>query len=376
MSDETKNSLNLYTRFFSSPQAIIMKKFFSILFIAAAIYLPVSAQKVDRVKFFEDESTVNVNLEFDMKDLLAKKALDRYLPGTFSMTMKDGSTVSQKMEVTARGNFRRETCFMPGLKINFKKDSTGPLSKFKEVKLTNGCSQGEDPGQLVVKEFLAYKIYNELTDMSLRVRFMNISFKDLSGKRKPYTQYGFFIEDIDDMAKRNKMVEIEGTQYYTEQTNRDQMTLVTLFQYLIGNTDWSVPAYHNIKLIGPKEEQNVRPYVVAYDFDICGLVDPPYATIDEKLQEQISSVRERLNRGFPRTMEELKMAVQLFNDRKEKIMNLVKNNEYLNARNKANTVQYIEDFYKTINNDRELKKIFVDGGRTASVNNTQSSVGQ
>jgi hypothetical protein len=210
--------------------------------------------------------------------------------------------------------------------------------------------------------------------MSLRVRLMNISYKDLSGKRKPYTQYGFLIEDVDDMAKRNKMVEIEGTQYYTEQTNRDQMTLVTLFEYLIGNTDWSVPAYHNVKLIGPKEDKSVRPYVVAYDFDICGLVDPPYATIDENLQDKISSVRERLNRGFPRTMEELKLAVKLFNDRKEKIINLVKNNEYLSSKNRSNTVSYIEDFYKTINDDRELKRIFVDGGRTASVNSSQSAI--
>jgi hypothetical protein len=115
--------------------------------------------------------------------------------------------------------------------------------------------------------------------------------------------------------------------------------------------------------------------VVAYDFDICGLVDPPYATIDEQLQDKISSVRERLNRGFPRTMEELKTAVKLFNDRKEKIINLVKNNEYLNSRNKSNTVQYIEEFYKTINDDRELKRIFVDGGRTASVSSSQSPVG-
>ncbi|HET9744578.1 MAG TPA: hypothetical protein VFP97_02630 [Chitinophagaceae bacterium] len=353
-----------------------MKKILSFLFTVLVVYYSSFAQKIDKVKFFAEESTVNVNLEFDMKDLLAKKALDRYLPGTVTMTFKDGSTVTQKTEVTARGNFRRESCFMPGLKLNFKRaDSTGPLAKFKEVKLTNGCSPGDDPGQLVVKEYLAYRIYNLLTDMSLRVRFLNISFKDVSGKRKPYTQYGFLIEDIDDMAKRNKMVEVEGTQYYTEQTNRDQMTLVTLFQYLIGNTDWSVPAYHNVKLIGPKEDKNVRPYVVAYDFDICGLVDPPYATIDEQLQDKISSVRERLNRGFPRTMEELKIAVGLFNDRKEKIVSLVKNNEHLSSRNKSNTVQYIEDFYKTINDDRELKRIFVDGGRTASIGSRQPAVG-
>ncbi|HJS54159.1 MAG TPA: hypothetical protein VJ765_06425 [Chitinophagaceae bacterium] len=342
-----------------------MKKFFLYLvFTAAAFYLPLSAQQVDKVKFFEDESIVTTTIEMDLKNLLAKKAKERFLPGTITMTFKDGSSVSEKMEASVRGNFRRETCFMPGLKVNFRVDSTSRLYKFKELKLSNGCSSGESPGQLVIKEFLAYKIYNVLTDMSLRVRLMSVSFKDVSGKRKPYTQYGFLIEDVDDMAKRNGMIEVEGVSYNTEQTNRDQMTLVTLFEYLIANTDWSVPAYHNVKLIGPKDDNSVRPYVVAYDFDICGFVDPPYATIDEKLQDQITTVRERLNRGFPRTMEELKTAVKLFNDKKEKIIGLIKDNEYLNSKEKSRTIEFVEDFYKIINSDRELQKIFVEGART------------
>jgi hypothetical protein len=341
-----------------------MKKLLALLLIVPTICIDVAAQKLDRKKFFEDESIVNTTLEMDLKDLLAKKAKQRYLPGTMTLTFKDGSTVTEKITATVRGNFRRETCYMPGLTVNFKADTNSSMAKFKTMKISNGCSAGDAPGQLVVKEYLAYRIYNVLTDMSLKVRMMNISFKDLSGKRKPYTQYAFMMEDVDDMAKRNNMVEVEETQYLTEQTNLDQMTLVTLFEYLIGNTDWSVPSYHNIKLIAPKEDKSVRPYVVAYDFDICGFVDAPYSTIDEQLQDKISSVRERLNRGFPRTMDELKTAVKLFNDRKDKIMGLVKNNEYLSSREKSKAIDYIEDFYKTINSDRDLQRIFVEGGRT------------
>ena len=163
-----------------------MKKIFSLLlFTAILFYLPALAQKVDKVKFFEEESTVNATLEMDLKDLLAKKAPDRFLPATISFTTKDGTTITEKIEASVRGNFRRETCFMPGLKLNFKKDSNSSLYKFKELKLSNGCNTGDESGQLVVKEFLAYKMYNLLTDMSLRVRFMNVSFKDVSGKKKP-----------------------------------------------------------------------------------------------------------------------------------------------------------------------------------------------
>jgi hypothetical protein len=238
------------------------------------------------------------------------------------------------------------------------------MAKFKELKLSNGCNTNDEAGQLVIKEFLAYKIYNLITDKSLRVRLMKVNFKDAAGKKKPYTQFAFMIEDVDEMAKRNGMVEIEGTSFNTETTNREQITLVTLFEYLIGNTDWSVPAYHNIKLIGPKDDLNTRPYAVAYDFDISGFVNPPYATISELLQDQISSVRERLNRGYPRSMEEMKEAIKIFNAKKDQMYNLVKNNEYLSSKEKSLTTSYIDDFYKIINDDRQVTKIFVEGGRT------------
>lgn len=334
-------------------------------FLVTVLVIPfsVSAQKIDKVKFFQDEPIIEATLEMDMKDLLAKKQKERFLPATFTMNFPDGSTFTQKIEASARGNFRRETCFMPGLKLNFRKDSAGPMHKFKELKLSNGCNTGDEAGQLVIKEFLVYKIYNLLTEKSLRVRMMRVSFKDVAGKRKPYTQFAFMIEDVDEMAKRNGMEEVKGITYNTENTNRNQMTLVTLFEYLIGNTDWSVPAYHNVKLIGPKGDNTTRPYVVAYDFDICGLVDPPYATVDEQLQPFISSVRERLNRGFPRTMEELKETIKIFNEKKDQIYNLVKNNEYLAPKVKSSTISYIDDFYKIINDDRDVKRIFVDGGR-------------
>ena len=341
-----------------------MKRLFSLLFIVVAINSNAFAQKLDRTKFFEDESIINATLEMDLKDLLGKKAKERFLPGTFTMSFKDGTTITEKMAASARGNFRRETCYMPGLKVDFRKDSNSRFSKLKELKMTNGCNSGDAPGQLALKEYLVYKMYNIITDMSQRVRLMKVEFKDQAGKKKSYSQYAFFIEDIDDMAKRNKMIEVEGTTFYTEQTDRNQMTLVTLFQYMVGNTDWSVPAYHNVKLIGPKDDKTVRPFVIAYDFDICGFVNPPYATIDEQLQDKISSVTERLNRGFPRSMEELKVAVKLFNDKKDQVLGVINNCEYLGTREKKVALDYIDDFYRIINSDRELQKTFVDGGRT------------
>lgn len=340
-----------------------MKKLFN-FFLVLAFIIPVSvsAQKIDKVKFFEDQSIIDATLEVDMKDLLGKKQKERFLPSTFSMTL-DGNTITEKTETSVRGNFRRENCFMPGLKLKLNTDSNSRFQKLKELKLVNGCSTSEDAGMLVIKEFLVYKMYNLITNKSMRVRLMKVNFKDAAGKRKPYTQFAFFSEDIDEMAKRNKMVEVESVSFGTEATNRGQMTLVSLFQYFIGNTDWSVPAYHNMKLIGDKDDINARPLAVAYDFDITGFVNPPYATVSELLQNQITTVRDRLYRGYPRTMEELKEAIKIFNDKKSQLYDLVNNNEYLTAKVKSDVASFMDSFYKTINDEKEVKKVFIDGAR-------------
>jgi hypothetical protein len=279
------------------------------------------------------------------------------------MAFKDGAVITEGIKVSVRGKFRKETCYMPGLKLDFHNPTSPKLYKLDELKMVCGCSGGGDNEQLIIKEYLIYKMYNALTSKSLNVRPMKVTFKDANGKRKPYTQFGFLIEDIDNMAKRNNMIEVEGTVFNTELTDRAQMTIVALFQYMIGNTDWSVPNYHNVKLIGPKGDNMARPTVVPYDFDICGFVDPPYATIDEQLQSSISSVRERLYRGFPRSMEELKVAALVFFDSKTQLYALISNNEWLTAKEKTKCASYLDEFYRIISSDREIQRAFIDGAR-------------
>lgn len=337
------------------------KFFVSAIFFLYSVSI-LAQQPIDRVKFFEDNSQITVELEMDHKDLLGKKESERYLPAKISMKFEDGTTAAGDLQLTVRGNFRKETCYMPGLRLDFKNSTSIALSKLGRPKMVCGCSSGSDNESLVMKEFLVYKMFNLMTDKSLRVRPMVVTYNDAAGKRKPYTQFAFLIEDIDEMAKRNGMVEVEGTVFQTEVTDRDHMTMISLFQYMIGNTDWSVPNYHNIKLIGPKDDLNARPFAVPYDFDICGFVDPPYATVDEQLG--ISGVKERLYRGFPRTFDEIKAACKKFIDLKDKFYALVNDNPVLSSKDKSRSLSFIDDFYKIINDDKQIQRTFVDGART------------
>jgi hypothetical protein len=156
---------------------------------------------------------------------------------------------------------------MPPIMLNFRLGNSPRLRSLKKLKLVCGCETSNDDEQLIIKEYLAYKMYNLLTEKSFRVRLVKIKYEDTRGKIKPYTQFGFLLEDVDELAARNKCVEVEGGQWLTESTDRDQMTLVAIFEYMIGNTDWSVPHYHNVKLMRLVSSPIAPPYVVPYDFN-------------------------------------------------------------------------------------------------------------
>jgi hypothetical protein len=190
---------------------------------------------------------------------------------------------------------------------------------------------------------------------------LRITFKDINGKAKDYTQYGFAIEDVDDLAKRNEMVEEDDRKYQTEQTNRYYGTLVGMFQYMIGNTDYGVPVYHNIKLLLPKDSPTAKPYIVPYDFDYSGMVNATYAVPPEQLG--ITSVTERLYRGFPREMSEIKSMAQMFVAKKHEIYALINENPLLAANQKKEMTIFLDSFYGDIVKEEELERIFIRGAR-------------
>jgi hypothetical protein len=193
--------------------------------------------------------------------------------------------------------------------------------------------------------------------MSLRVRLLRVKYEDVKKKVKSYYQYGFFIEDSKDMAERNNCIDLKADYFTSETTNRNHMTVVNLFQYMIGNCDWSVTKQHNIKLIAPRNDTLAMPYAVPYDFDYCGLVDAPYAEPQAILG--IKSVTERVYRGYSRTAEELKVAIDLFQEKKSMIMYMVKNFNLLDIEVRNKISAYLEDFYKIIENKKKVNLIFI-----------------
>ena len=317
---------------------------------------------VNRQSFFLDDKVIEVTLTTDIKKLRTEKKVPAWQPADIVMQFSDTSVISEQIRVQPRGIYRKNNCDIAALMLHFRNTTAPKLSPLKRLKLVGGCSNSKRDEELLLKEYLVYKIYNFISVMSYRVRLLHVNYKDSKEKIKPYSQYAFLIEDTKDMAERNNCVEIKKRVFPLDGGDRQQFNLVCLFQYMIANTDWSIRQYHNIKLMVPKTDTMARPYVVPYDFDYAGLVNASYAVPKEELG--ITSVTERLYRGFARTMDELQINIEIFKAKKDALMFYVANFPLLSERVKKDMIRYLEEFYDTINNNKSIKTVFINGARS------------
>ena len=110
---------------------------------------------------------------------------------------------------------------------------------------------GSESEKNILIEYLIYKMFSAMTDTSFRVRLLTINYIDSENKKKPFTQFGFFIEPVQMLADRTNSVEIESRALNQKTIYPRMMDRIAIFNYMIGNFDWAVPNQHNIKTFKP-----------------------------------------------------------------------------------------------------------------------------
>jgi hypothetical protein len=199
---------------------------------------------------------------------------------------------------------------------------------------------------------MIYKMLNILTDYSYRVRLIRVTFIDISGKYDTDTQFAFIIENKKQMAERLNTIALDVKNIRDQYIEKTTLVNFYLFQYLIGNTDWSIPGAHNMLLIKSKDPVLTEPYVVPFDFDLAGIVDANYAK--PNTEADISSVRERYYMGICLPDDQVKSGLQVYVERKDEIYTLYQNSDLLDNRNKQKTIQYLDEFYEIIEDENRL----------------------
>jgi hypothetical protein len=252
-------------------------------------------------RLFRDDAPVPLTLAADFRALFSHRDTVNPARAPARLTFPgDSGPVTIAVELSNRGHFRLKpsTCSFAPLKVYFPKDQLkGTLfSGQSSLKLVTHCDKSPKYEQNVLVEYGIYRAYNQLTDMSHRARLARITYADTRDSTRTITRYGFFLETDKEMAERNgaQVLEHAGGSY--SEMDSAQIDLMTVFEWLIGNTDWSVIMNHNVRLLQIADKPWLYP--VAYDFDFSGLVDAPYAVPDARLP--IKNVRQRIYRGMCR----------------------------------------------------------------------------
>src|SRR5215813_6821793 len=317
--------------------------------------------EADNRPLFATETPLEFTLTADFKTVNKDRNPNstKVFPATMTVAKADGTQATIPLNIRTRGHVRRmqQTCTFAPLRLEFQADAIkGTIFEgHKNLKLGTHCRDADLFEQYVPREYSAYKIFNLLTPRSFRARLAKATYVDEATKKPISNRMALFIEDDDDVARRLEGRTIDTQKLVFRQTDYDTATLMTLFEYMIGNTDMSMYLLHNVVLVQTPKKII---YPVPYDFDYSGLVDARYA-IPSK-QFSITSVRDRLYRGPCRTAAELQPFFEKFNELKPRVMELYDTIPGMDSGFRRDAQRYLESFYTTISRPADVKRAFID----------------
>jgi len=327
---------------------------------ALGALLPATALAAPSTLFTAD-APFAMRLEAPFQAVLRRREDPEYQPAHI-VAAGGQDAVTIDLRVRVRGKSRVKACEFPPLLLNFSKDQPqgSPFAGENRLKLVTHCDASSSFDQYNALERQVYRALNLLTDASLRIRPVTVTYFDSGRGRELATKAGFLIEDEERFAERSKLTIVSDERVDESRYDAAALALVDTFQYFVGNTDWSSaagpagsPCCHNVVPFARADGVLVP---VPYDFDASGLVNAPYALPNEKLP--IASVRQRLYRGRCREMSGFDAAFARFTEMRAAIDALFTPSAGLSEKAAKGARDYIAAFYDTIGDPRKAERAF------------------
>lgn len=306
-------------------------------------------------KIFSETDMVPIKLSYNRKELL-KETNDSTFVETQLEYALNNQWNSIPIKIRARGNFRRKTCFFTPAKIEIKK-SAAKNTTFRDdrkLKMVLPCLKEKGNNDNVIKEYLAYKIFEVLSPYYFRTRLLDVSFTDLKDKKTDtYRLKGFLIEEDDEVAKRLDG-NVSKRDVYPKAHDPKAAMRNDFFQFMIGNTDYSSTFQHNAKLLFI----NKSFIPVPYDFDMCGFVNCSYAVVSKSALTEIpvSKVTERYYLGYNRGASLFQQVRQEFMSNRTKVFEVIDaHKSYFEDEQSFEVARnYIIEFFNILQNDSKF----------------------
>ncbi|MBU6343164.1 MAG: hypothetical protein KGS48_16840 [Bacteroidetes bacterium] len=282
-----------------------------------------------------------ITLEADFTTLVENKKTNQYFPG--NLITDDNQNF--KVELRPRGKYRRKISEIPPLKLKFSKKmlASAGFDTLNELKLVLPYSDNSDADELLIKEYLAYRMFEQLTPFSVKARLIRLTLRDTHVEKSKKTMFAMLVEDEEETAARLKGQIVESYGTPPDSLLMNQAALVSVFNYMIGNTDWEIAMIRNVRLLRAPESGKI--IVLPYDFDFSGLVSAPYSSPSS--DSGLKTVRDRFLMASGIKQDALKRATQLIKANHEKLIKVCEN-KYL-SRNSIDQVEaYLETYFQQI----------------------------
>jgi hypothetical protein len=303
---------------------------------------------------FDNSHPIEIIIRTDLIKLLNTRSEEPpYQDASIVIDEIQGVTKIFDVEIQARGNFRRDSlnCDFPPLRLNFKKKAiiNTYFEGNEKIKIVTHCkSQVPEFDQYVAREYVTYRIYNLLTPVSFKVRSASIIYEDTENTLEPIKRPGFLIEDIDHLAARNNMEEFEEPLNLPD-LEKNNAILLSMFQYMIGNTDWILNMSKNLKTLA----DSTGFYAVPYDFDYTMIVGTDYTLGGGR---SYLSAPVRLYKGPCYSLEEIIPVTEKLLEKRKEILSLISKEKMLDYDSKQHMKMYLSDFFNLIKSDKSIKQ--------------------
>lgn len=324
---------------------------------------PVSAQQSEPTRLFASDDVIHLSIRTELSGLSRSNSAR---PAT--LILAGAAPETHAIELSARGvsRRRREICTFPPLRIQLpSRPEVGLFQGQRRLKLVTHCRRQTSHEQYVLLEYTAYRLYNAMTPRSFGVRLAQIDYYNGNAQSPSFSRVGFLIEDVDDVAERNNMMEVETGDFPPTQLNQEDTARVAVFQYMVGNLDWAVQAgppgkdcCHNTRPIGATETATTNLTPLPYDFDQTGLVSAPYATPPSQIR--VSSVRSRVFRGFCSHNDQTRTAAAEFLAARPRLEAVLASIPDMADRSRSRALSYLNGFFEDIATPADVEENLVE----------------
>lgn len=308
------------------------------------------------IDWLREEEGLSLSVETDLVYLNDNRFEQDYQPAL--IRVKNGRLLfREEAKVRTRGHFRCRHCDVPPikLKVSKKKMRAAGFGEWNEFKIVLPCKKGKQYKEYILKEYLAYRLFNILTEKSFRVRLLSVHLKDINQRETYESSVAFLIEHAEEAEDRLGGKELKNVSFNPGLFSRRDYTRLQVFQYMIGNTDWMPVTAQNLKVI-QLDDGSIIP--IPYDFDFSGLVNAEYAIPNPRTG--LKDVRSRVFMGNGKTREEIEAVLDEFRAKQDELISVVARFEALDFRERKRMIRYLQSFFSMLSDSQQVTREFVN----------------